>query len=271
MIRAVKKLYNLVKNIYTDRLLLLSLAGKDFKRKFAGSYFGMVWGFVNPLLTILVYWVVFEFAFNSGPRDGVPFVLWFTAGIVPWLFFSEAFSSASNALLEYNYLVKKVVFNIDILPLVKIISAGIIHMFFVALVFIISLLVGHMPTLHLLQLAYYFVCLVVFVFALTLFTSSIMVFFRDLNQIISIILLIGMWGTPIAWHIGDLGTGTVSQIIKLNPLVYIVEGYRNAFLGNAWFWEKFNQTPYFWMLTAVLLVLGSVVFNRLKPHFADVL
>lgn len=270
MIRAIRKLSSLVKNIYKDRRLMLSLAGKDFKRRFAGSYFGMVWGFLNPLLTILVYWVVFQFAFNNGSKYGYPFVLWFTAGIVPWLFIAEAFSSASISLLEYNYLVKKVVFNIDILPMVKIISSGIIHMFFVLLVFSISLMAGRMPSPYLLQLFYYFGCAVALVFALSLFTSAITVFFRDMNQIISIILLIGMWGTPIAWDAATLG-GTAGQIIKLNPFYYIVEGYRNSFIGGVWFWEKYNQTAYFWLLTAALCVLGSVVFNRLKPHFADVL
>ena len=120
--KILKKMYRLIYAIYHDRRLLFNLAWQDFKRRFAGSYFGTLWGFVNPMLTMTVYWLVFQFGFRSGDVGEVPFVLWFMCGIVPWLFFSEAFSSASNSFLEYSYLVKKVVFNINILPLVKIIS-----------------------------------------------------------------------------------------------------------------------------------------------------
>lgn len=270
MAKAIKKIVQLFQNVYRSRRLLFSLSFKDFKRRFAGSYFGMVWGFVQPFLTILVYWIVFQFGFRSGPTRGAPFVLWFMCGIVPWLFISEAISSASNALLEYSYLVKKVVFNIDILPLVKILSSAFIHLCFIVLLMIVSCVVGYYPSIFLLQLPYYFLCLVFLVFALTLFSSAVMVFFRDLNQIIGIVLLIGMWGTPIAWN-PDILSEKAQYFIKLNPIYYIVEGYRDAFIGGTWFWHKYMQMGYFWAILLALLIFGSVVFNRLKPHFADVL
>ena len=134
MIRAFKNLYRLIKELYSDRRLLVSLSKKDFRRKFAGSYLGVIWAFLQPALTVLVYCIVFQFAFPGSNTDGVPFVAWFLPGIVLWLFISEAISISSSAYLEYSYLVKKVAFSIGILPMVKVLSSFITHLCFVVLV-----------------------------------------------------------------------------------------------------------------------------------------
>lgn len=110
--------------------MVLSLAKNDFKQRFAGSYFGIMWAFVNPVVTIMLYWFVFTIGFRNPQSNGsYPFVLWLIAGLIPWFLFSEALTSGTNALLEYSYLVKKVVFKIDILPIVKIMSASVVHFF----------------------------------------------------------------------------------------------------------------------------------------------
>lgn len=270
MLRILIKLVSLFKNIYVDRKLLISFSLKDFSRKFAGSFFGIAWGFIQPLLTMIVYWVVFQYGFKSGDVGEVPFMLWFMSGIVPWLFFSEAFSVASNSFIEYSYLVKKVAFNINILPLVKIFSSAIIHIFFIGLLTIICALFNYYPSIYMFQIIYYLFCTIMLLFAVSLITSSIMVFFRDLNQIISVILLIGMWGTPIAWTT-NMFPESAQFYFKLNPIYYLVEGYRDSFVNHIWFWQKYHQTEYFWVLTFVLLVIGSFVYNRLSPFFADTL
>lgn len=264
------KLYSLVQAIYHDRKLLANLSKQDFKRRFAGSYFGVLWGFVNPLLTMVVYWLVFEFGFRSGDADGFPFLLWFACGISCWLFISEAFSSSSNSFLEYSYLVKKVIFNINILPLVKIISSMMVHFFFMVLVASLCILFGYYPSIYWLQLPYYLLCGVCLLFAVSLVFASIMVFFRDMGQIISIILLIEMWGTPIAWNV-NMFPEKVQTVFKLNPIFYLVQGYRDSFLYKTWFWEHGMQTLYFWGVVLMVALAGSVLYDRLKNSFADFL
>ena len=127
-------IFSLPMDIYKNRRLVAKLAKNDFKTRYAGSYLGIVWAFIQPVITILVYWFVFSVGFRSGTGDlGVPFVLYLVAGIVPWFFFQDALMGGTNSLLEYNYLVKKVVFNISVLPVVKIISAMFVHAYFVLL------------------------------------------------------------------------------------------------------------------------------------------
>ena len=265
----------MLKDFWASRKLIWKLARNDFKTRYAGSYFGVLWAMVQPVIIVLVYWFVFQIGLNNATAElkqgiSVPFVLWLVSGIVPWFYFSESLSNGTNALLEYNYLVKKVVFNIDILPLVKTIAALFIHVFFVCLLLIVAAIYGYYPTIYTTQIIYYSFCLFVFVLALSYTTCAVVVFFRDLSQIISIGLQIGMWATPILWNLDAL-SGKWIMILKLNPLVYIVNGYRSAIYEKEWFFQDFFSTMYFWIVTVVLFGLGAVIFKRLKVHFADVL
>ena len=267
-----EKFTTLPVELYQSRHLIWKLAKNDFKKRYAGSYMGAVWAMAQPVVTVGMYYVVFDLIMEAGGRgdSDIPFVLFLTAGLVPWFFFSEALNHGTNALLEYNYLVKKVVFKISVLPIIKIIAATFIHVFFVGILLIVAAIYGYYPTVYTLQIFYYSACLFIFVLALCYTTCSIVVFFRDLSQIISIALQIGMWATPILWDINSLSARWVF-ILKLNPLVYIVNGYRTAVYGRQWFFQDFFSTMYFWIITVVLFGIGGAVFKRLKVHFADVL
>lgn len=273
----IKKIFLLPHELYLNRKLILTLSKNDFKTKYAGSYLGIVWAYIQPIVTILVYWFVFQKGLKANDltlREGVQveYVLWFIAAIVPWFFFAEAWGSATNALIEYAYLVKKVVFKISILPIIKILSALYVHVAFVGFVVIIYLCYGYFPDLYYLQIIYYSICIFMLVLGLSYATSAIVVFFKDLSQIISIILQVGMWMTPIMWNLEGIDmSAPLKMIFKLNPMYYIVSGYRDTFIYKVWFFEHPNLTLYFWVFTLVMFGVGTFLFKRLKTHFADVL
>ena len=257
--------------LFQNRHLIWKLAKNDFKKRYAGSYMGAVWAMVQPVVTVGMYYIVFEVIMPGASRtDEAPFVLFLTAGLVPWFFFAEAWNNGTNALREYDYLVKKVVFKISILPIIKVIAATFIHAFFVLVLLVVAAIYGYYPSIYTLQIFYYSACLFIFVLALSYMTCAIVVFFKDLSQIINIILQIGIWATPILWDMNTI-SGKWVVILKLNPLVYIVNGYRSAIYGHEWFFQDFFSTMYFWIVTVVLFGLGALVFKRLKVHFADVL
>lgn len=260
--------------LWQSRHLIWKLAKNDFKKRYAGSYLGAFWAMAQPVVTVGMYYVVFDVIMGgnaSRTAAEVPFVLFLTAGLVPWFFFSEALNNGTNALREYDYLVKKVVFKISVLPIIKIIAATFIHAFFVVILLIVAAVYGYYPTVYTIQLFYYSACLFIFVLALSYTTCAVVVFFKDLAQMISIALQIGMWATPILWDIETLGNNKWVSILKLNPLVYIVNGYRSAVYERQWFFEDFFSTMYFWIVTVVLFGVGALIFKRLKIHFADVL
>lgn len=264
-------MFQIPRELWHNKKLILNLAKNDFKTRFAGSYFGIFWAFVNPVVTILLYWFVFTVGFRNPATDAdYPFVLWLIGGLIPWFLFSEALTNGTNALLEYTYLVKKVVFQISILPVVKVLAASFVHFFFLAVMIILYWVMGYPPTLYLLQVFYYLICIWALVIGLVYATSAIVLFFRDLSQIINIFMQVFMWMTPIMWNESML-SGPFSLIYKLNPMYYVVRGYRESFLLHVSFTEHWSSGLYFWGVVILLFVVGTTIFRRLRPHFADVL
>ena len=261
--------------LYQNRRLIWRLSRNDFKKRYAGSYLGTIWAMVPPIVTVAMYWVVFDRIFGSGPQvtytgGEVPYVLFLTAGLVPWFFFSDAVMGGMTSLMEYNYLVKKVVFKVSILPIIKVTAAMFVHIGFSVVLVLIAAFYGYTPTVYTLQLFYYTFCEYVFILGLSYATCAIVLFFRDLQNLISIIMQVGMWATPILWNINTLRE-KYKPFIKLNPMTYIVEGYRSAVYGQQWFWEHFYSSTYFWIVTALLFVVSALIFKKLKPMFADVM
>ena len=253
------------------RMVVWELARNDLRARFAGSYFGLLWAFVQPVATILLFWFVFQVGFGAPPaQDNVPYALWLAAGLTPWFFLADAWLAATSAMQEYAYLVKKVVFRIELLPVIKIVAALFFHLVFILVLIMLSFAVGHPPGWHFLQLPYYIVCLLALVISMSYITSAVLPFFRDLTQLLAIVLQFGMWLTPILWPILKVPE-RFRWVFKLNPVSYVVDGYRDAILGNAWVWDHVLATLGFWSLTSGLGLVAFITFRRLKPHFADIL
>jgi ABC-type polysaccharide/polyol phosphate export permease len=266
----LKQFYTFIADTLKSRKLIFELAKKDFQAKYLGSYLGIIWAFVQPTITILIFWFVFQLGFKSRPVDNFPFILWLLCGMVPWFFFSEAVSNATNAVIENSYLVKKVVFRVSVLPIIKIISALFIHLFFIIFLFIMFLIYGYKPSIYSFQVIYYLFATIVLALGISWITSSLVVFLKDIGQVVGMLLQFSFWLTPIFWSL-KLVPEKYHIFLKLNPIYYIVEGYRNTFVYHSWFWQSPRQAIYFWLVTLVLFVIGALIFKRLRPHFADVL
>jgi lipopolysaccharide transport system permease protein/teichoic acid transport system permease protein len=260
-----------LRELLSKRNLILELTKRDFKSKYLGSYLGIVWAFVHPTIYIIILWFVFQIGFKTPSVDKVPFVLWMMAGIIPWFFFSESFSAATNAVLENSFMIKKVAFSLGLLPLVKILSSMIIHLFLIAAIMFMAIAYGYTPTLHNLQVFYYLAASTILLTGLSWLTSSVIIFLKDVGQLVNVMLQFAFWMTPLFWSASRLPP-KLHDLLKLNPVYYLVQGYREAFIYKVWFWEQHPLwTAYFWAVTGGCLVLGAVVFRRLRPHFADVL
>lgn len=258
-------------DVIRNKKILLSMAKTDFISHYAGSYFGIIWAIIQPVFTILIYSLVFQIGFRSGSSGDIPFALWLTTGLVPWFYFSEAWNSSTNVFLEYSYLVKKVVFSLDILPLVKIISSLFTHIAFNVIVIIAYTCYGIFPGLSILQVMYYLIAMICLTMGLALLTAPVVVFFRDLTQVIGIVLQFGVWLTPIMWNL-EIFPETWREWFKINPMFYIVQGYRDCFSGNsASILYDMQWTMYFWVVVIVIFAVGFSTYSKLKEHMADVL
>lgn len=253
------------------RALVLALARNDFRARYTGSLMGTGWAFAQPLLTILMYLFVYRVAFQGAAmNDGVPFWVWMIVGITPWFFFAEATATSTTALLDYSFLVKKIPFDIEVVPSIKVVSSALIHAIVWAVVVAIVFFSGVPVSIAWLQVFYYFVALVLLVSGLGLLTASITPFFRDTSHVVGVALQFLFWLTPIGWSVTNL-PAPWDKVLAANPVFYIVEGMRDALLHGRAFWSRPILTLYFWGVVILLHVVANFLFRRLRPHIADVL
>ena len=154
--RYLNALAALILDIIRNRSLLWQLTKRDFRQRYLGSYLGILWAFIQPAVTVLILWFVFQVGFKAMPVENFPFILWLVCGMFPWFFLSESVLSATGSVVESSYLVKQIVFRVELLPIVKIMSALVVHVFFVAILFAMFALYGYSVSIYNLQILYYF-------------------------------------------------------------------------------------------------------------------
>lgn len=259
-----------MKVLWDKRKLVFDLAKADFKKRFVGSYLGVFWIFVQPVVSIVIYYCVFQLGFKSNPTADVPYVVWLLPGIIPWFFFNEAVMNGTTSMTTYQHLVKKMVFPIKVIPMVRILASLFIHFIFVGVMFVVMLLFGMKPNLWWFQYIYYMVCNLMLITGIVYLLSALNVFIKDVGQLVNIFLQIGFWLAPIMYDVSIMPE-IFQKLIALNPFQYIVVGGRECFIEQIGFWEKPMETLYFWVVTLVLFVIGSKVFDKFEKHFVDVL
>lgn len=249
---------------------IFSLAVSDFKSRFSGSYLGIFWGILQPLSTIVLFWFVFQVGFRSQPIEDVPFILWLAAGMIPWNYFYDGWFSGTVSFTQYSYIVKKVVFRIEILPVVKVISASLLNLIFNGILLLIYMIYGRFPGFHIFDMFYFSFCFGCLSLGLSYITATLNVFIKDIGQFLGIILQFLMWMTPMMW-VYTMIPDSWSWFYKLNPLHYVINGYRESLINGHWFYYQYKEMFWFWIVTITILICGRKLMKRLRPHFADVL
>ena len=246
------------------------MAKREVTNQYIGSLLGFIWTFINPVVMIFVFWVVFSIGFRVQPSNNVPFVVWLTAGMAAWFVFADIINGSSKVIVSNAHLIKKTLFHSQILPVIKIISCLITHSVFL-FILIVLILLQKMPfSLYYVQFLYYLLCMCVLALGLGWTVSALNPFIRDIGQIVVVVLQMGFWATPIFWDI-NMMPHKIQMIFKLNPMFYIVQGYRESFIYFFPFWRHPYQTLYFWALAVTIFGSGALIFKKLKPQFADVL
>ncbi|MBF0518193.1 MAG: ABC transporter permease [Nitrospirae bacterium] len=263
-------LINFLRKLYKYRTVIATMALQEIKDKYLGTLGGVLWSVINPLLIIFVYWLVFSLGLKVRPIGDAPFIVYFCAGLIPWMTFSDTLVANTVVLSKKSYLIKKMVFPTEILPIVNLISNLISHGIMLIIYIAILLHSGISLSLMNLQFMYYLFALCIFSLGLSWLLSAINVFFPDTSVILSVIVNIWFWLTPIVWLI-EMLPYKYKNFIKLNPMFYIVDGYRNSFIYHIPFWHNYKQGVYFWLISLLLFVGGALIFRRLRSEFGDIL
>lgn len=257
--------------LWMDRSSLFGLVKWDIREAYLGTYIGLAWAFLKPVLylSVISIGLVKGFGMRS-PVEGIALHTWLVCGLLPWMFISDALSNPIQSIVAHSYLVKKVRFNVSLVPLTKVLSALVIHLLLMVVFIAYLLVTGKNPSWHWIQLPYLMLCSTVLLGAFGLLTSSLYVFARDIGQVLNLATTLAIWVTPVFWP-ADRLKNEAGSLLYLNPFAYIVEGYRDALIQGRWLFDNPLPTLLFWALTLSLLITSMLVFRRLNNHFADVI
>jgi len=272
LVRAIGRAFTLpVSTIARNRSLIRTMVRRDILGRYRGSFGGVFWTILNPLLLMLTYFFVFgvvlQARFGSDPSRA-SFALYFLAGMLPWLAFSEAAGRAPTVMLEHRNFVKKLVFAVETLP-VNLVVSGLVTEAFGLLLFAIGVFVAHgkVPA-SVAWLPVLLVPQVLFTAGISWFLAALGVFVRDLGQVIGFILTLWFFLTPICYPEASLPHAALPLLAK-NPIFVLVRGYRAIFLeGQAPAWGSLWKL---WIVAAAVFILGHAWFYKLRRSFADII
>lgn len=266
-------LYNLgidfIRHLAQNKFQIYELTKRDFQSRYIQKLFGISWAILDPLAFILILWLVFGLGLRGGANMDIPFIAYLVPGFVAYTLFSQALTQATRSINAYSFLVKKVNFRISILPLVKIFSELFLHCIILIITVVVLLINGIYPSWYWFQLVYYVFALMVLLAGLSWLTSSINLFFPDIGNFITICTRFLFYLTPIFWQM-EVFPNKVQAVLKLNPLYYIVNGYRDSLIFHRGFWNYPEMSVYYWAVTLVFLLAGIFSYKRLRPFFANV-
>ena len=254
---------NIFKILYNYRELIITSLKKDIGGKYKHSFLGVLWSFINPLLQIAVYAIIFPLIM----KNNIPnYTVFMVCGLIPWNYFATVINRASFTFIENGNIIKKVYFPREILPLSLVTSETI--NFLISTIIIICFTLAYGMGLTKYVLLYPLVLLVQYILLLgiSLIVSSVTVYFRDLQHFIGVLLQLFFYATPIVYSLETIPEN-FRWILKINPMTYIIEGFRDIFY--------YHQIPDVKMLGIVLVIgillciVGYLIFNKLQKKFAE--
>jgi ABC-type polysaccharide/polyol phosphate export permease len=245
---------------------------RDLKERYAGSVIGVFWTFLQPLLFILLFWVVFSqiMRIRIHTETGqIPFIAFLLSGLLPWFAFHEGVMRGSSSIVERRQIIKKVMFPAELFPITSVISSF-IHYGVGMLIFLCGFFIWK-KSVSLIQIPLILILLLIQIMlttGITLILSSLTVYIRDVVQFLGLVLQAFFYLSTILYPITSVPEG-LRVIIRLNPVTSLAEAYHNIILYGKI--PESIDTLYLLLLTIMLFFGGIFFFRKLKRGFADVL
>lgn len=253
----------MLKELYKYRELLKSNVKKEIRGKYKGSFLGVLWSFVNPLLMTLVYAIVFPFLLRSSQPHYTTFIV---MAVLPWTWFTTSLAQGTNSILVNGGIIKKVYFPRSILP-ISIVTSGLVNFLISCIIIFIFLIFSGIGfSINIIFLPLIILIQYILQLGIILITSSIDVYVRDAEYIINFFVSLLFYATPVLYSL-DMFPQKLSMIMQLNPLATLISSYRNIFYYQTT--PDFLMLGYVAILSLVILFIGIKVFNKLEKGFAE--
>ncbi|MEG0494150.1 MAG: ABC transporter permease [Clostridia bacterium] len=259
------------REIIANRVRIVRLARYEQRAKNSGTILGRLWDFLTPVLQICVYWFVFSVGLRITTMEGnIPYAVWMMTGLIPWFCISGAMQSSASAISASSSIIRNLNIPMSIIPVKDVISHLMEHLWTLAFLIFVLFVSGIQPSWYMLQIVYYFFCMVVFLIAFALFASSIGIVIKDFGRFLSPIIRLMFYLSSAIMSLDGLSPN-MRVLLKINPITYIIMGYRNALLYNVGIWDTLRHGTCFWVITLALLFIGCSLHMRTRERFVDLL
>lgn len=256
----------LIGELYEYRSMVYNLVKRDLRGRYKGSLLGFLWNFILPLIQILVYVVVFSVIFR---QDIEHYYAYLIVGMVPWIMFSDSISTGSGSVIDNAHLITKVYFPRSVIPVSIVLSKMVNFAISLAIVFVVLSLQHGFNPLALCVVPVSVLCLLVFSIGSSLVLAALNVYMRDVQYMISMILMVWIWATPIMYVRDYIDNDIIQILLSLNPMTYIIQMFQEPL-----YWHAVPGMGVIVIAVAesiIMLVIGLYVYNRMSPDFAEVL
>ena len=253
---------NIFKRLFDYRELLKTSVSKEIRGKYKNSFLGVLWSFLNPLLQIAVYALVFPLIMNTNDN----YVIFLVCGLIPWLFFSTAINRSAFTIIENSGIIKKVFFPREILPISIVTSECINFLISTIIIFGFILFTGYGFSSYILYYPLILLVQYVITLGIALILSAITVYVRDLAHFVGVALQLLFYATPICYASGKI-PADYQWIMRYNPMAYIINGYRAIFYDKTT--PDLMGLGILFLIGIAICVVGYMIFNKLQKGFAE--
>ncbi len=268
----MKTLKRMIKDHIEYRRQIVKLAKADISKTYRGSALGWSWAIIKPAVTIFVYWFAFEIGIRSSkPVNGFPFFLWMIAGLVPWFYINDMLTQGTDCFRKYSYLITKMKFPVSTIPTFVSLSKMIINVMLLVLVGIIFAGFGFMPNIYYLQIPIFIILAFVFFTGWALFAANIAAMSKDFSNLVKSFITAVFWLSGILWNSENVKILWLKKILRLNPVTYIVNGFRHCFIDKIWIWQEPKRFLYFIIATIIMWGLAVWSYKKFRKEIPDVL
>ena len=269
----MKDLVEIIKDHFEYSQQIFKLAKADLVKTYRGAALGWSWAVIKPAVTIFVYWFAFTVGIRGEgkPINGFPYFLWLISGLIPWFYISDMLTQGTDSIRKYSYLVTKMKFPVSTIPTFVSISKMMIHLILLIVMIVIFIMMGYPPTMYLIQLPFYILCSFFFFTVFSLFSSLLSSVSKDFSNLVKSFITAVLWLSGILWNVNTVSQTWLKKLLMLNPVTYIVEGYRNCFINQVWFFEQPKRLMYFVIILLVLSVISLWTYHKLRKEIPDVL
>lgn len=254
---------NIFKNLYKYRELLKTNVSKEIRGKYKNSFLGILWSFLNPLLQIAVYAIVFPLILRNNQPN---YTIFLCVALIPWTFFTTCIQQSASTMIQNGNIIKKVYFPREILPISVVTSGAVNFIISTVIIFAFVLFSGMGITKYVLFFPVVLIVQYLLQLGISFIVSSITVYLRDLEHLIGVALQLLFYATPIVYAAESI-PDNFKFIIKYNPMTYIINGYRDIFYNQTL--PDFQGLGIIFIIAIVLCVLGYMIFNKLQKGFAE--